>query len=272
MMPEVMSCLRRDLEHLKPDFLIITGDICSHQSRDAMFAARDFLDSLGVPYYPLAGNHDSVLEDSRKWYNEAFQDRLPDGDTVYSFTHKGLHFCVLDPWWKWSDETLCPFSEKAVAKDIDISPAGARWAIPPHEFGWLEEDIEEHRGIPTIVATHYPPIPIPKHLRRPGMRDAGRLDNGEMLIEVLLRYPQVKAVLAGHVHMHYIERRDGLAYVATGSLPEFPTEYREFQVYRDRIEILTHGLSDASFAARSLIPGKDWTAGTPEDRTGVIAL
>jgi hypothetical protein len=36
------------------------------------------------------------------------------------------------------------------------------------------------------------------------------------------------------------------------------------------MEIQTLGLSDPEFATRSLIPGKNWTAGESEDRKVVI--
>jgi len=271
MMPEVVSCLRRDLAKLEPDFLLVTGDIVSHQSRDATYASRDLLDSLGIPYYPTGGNHDFLSEAARARFVEAFGAHLPDGDTVYSFTHKGLHFCILDPWWKWSDGTLCASSEQSVAEKIDFTLEGARWALPPHQFAWLESDLEEHTE-PTIIAMHYPAIPIPRRMHRPGMKDAGRLDNGDLLIELLLRFPQVKAIFSGHVHMNFIEPRNGLVHIVTSSLPEYPTEYRDVRVFADRLEISTLGLSDESFAARSLIPGHEWIAGERPDREAVIRL
>jgi 3',5'-cyclic AMP phosphodiesterase CpdA len=272
MMPDVMNCLRKDLARLRPDFILATGDVASRQTRDAMFAARDLMDSLGFPYYPMGGNHDFVLDESRDWFLEAFQAHLPVRDTVYSFTHKNLHFCVLDPWWMWSDGTLCPQSEGGVIAKIDKTVVGMRWAVPPHQFAWLEDDLSHNDETPTIIATHYPSVSIPKRLIRPGLKDAGCLENGSLLMDLLGRFPQVKAVFAGHVHMHFIEEVNGITCVTTGALPEFPTEYRDIQVYEDRMEVSTCGLSDPSFAGRSLIPGKDFTAGDPCDRAVTIAL
>jgi len=85
-------------------------------------------------------------------------------------------------------------------------------------------------------------------------------------------YPQVKAILSGHVHMNFIEAVDGLTHVVTGSMPEFPTEYRDIVVEDDRLIINTCPLSDASFAAMSLIEGKEWTAGQQHDRVAEIPL
>ncbi|HIJ74845.1 MAG TPA: hypothetical protein HPP83_12160, partial [Candidatus Hydrogenedentes bacterium] len=142
----------------------------------------------------------------------------------------------------------------------------------PHQFAWLEDDLASNRDTPAIVAVHYPAISIPDRLRHPELKDGGSLANGSLLLELLEGFPHVKAVFSGHVHMHFVARRGGITQVVTGALPEFPTEYREVRVYEDRLEILTHGLSDTSFAARSLIPGRDWTAGEPCDRTVTIAL
>lgn len=272
MMPDVIRCLKRDLAEVEPDFILATGDIASKQTRDAMFEARDLMDSLGFPYYPMGGNHDFVVEDSRKWFLEAFHAHVPEKSTVYSFTHKNLHFCVLDPWWKWSDGRLSEVSERSVALNQERTLKGARWAVPGGQLEWLAADLKQHRDTATIIAVHYPAVPIPKRMARPNFRDAGCLDNGPELVALLKTFPQVKAIFSGHVHMHFIEETDGLTHICTGALPEYPTEYREICVYEDRMEIATRGLSDTSFAARSLIPGNEWTSGEPCDRSAVVRL
>lgn len=272
MMPEVMGCLRTDLAACNPDFILATGDLCSHQTKEAMFDAHASMESLGVSYYPMGGNHDFVLAESREWFLDAFGHRLPDRRTYYSFTHKNLHFCVLDPWWKWRDDSLHPISEASVAEEMDMTLKDARWAIPPEQFHWLEADLRKHHRRPTLIASHYPALPVPPRMRRPDYMDSGILDNGDLLIEVLERFPQVKAIFSGHMHMHYITASKRIVQVVTGALPEYPVEYREITVHEDHMEIKTAGLSNSEFAQRSLIPGRNWTSGTPRDRSAVIAL
>lgn len=272
MMPDVFRCLRRDLAELKPDFLLATGDLASQRTRDAVYAARDFLDWLRIPYFPMGGNHDFVLEDSRRWFLEAYHDHLPTQSTYYSFTWKNLHFCVLDPWWLWSNGKLSEVSEPKVAENQYVSLNGARWALPPSQLEWLDNDLKAHKDHPTVLVNHYPAIPIPDRLKHSGMQDAGFLENGKELIELAHDHPQVKAIFAGHAHMHCIEQINGITHVVTGALPEYPIEYRDVHVHDDRLEVYTRGLSDASFAARSLIPGRGWTAGHTRDRHTTIAL
>ena len=272
MMPDVMRCLKNDLQGLAPDFILATGDISSHQSRDAVFAARDLMDSLNVPYYPMGGNHDFVIEESRQWFIEAFHAQVPSKSTYYSFDHKNLHFTVLDPWWKWSDGTLSEVSEQFIAERQEETLEAARWELPQDQLDWLAADLEAHSSQPCIVSCHYPAIGLPERCQRPGLKDAGTLENGEATVALLRKYPQVKAYITGHMHMHVIEPDQGFTHVITGALPEYPVEYRDIQVYEDRLEIHTCALSDPSFSARSLLPGKSYTAGEERDRHAIIPL
>jgi len=271
-MPDVFTCLRRDLAKLAPDFLLVTGDIASTQTREAMFQSRDMLDALGFPYYPMGGNHDFVCEDSRTWFLEAFSGHLPTLSTYYTFTHKNLRFFVLDAWWKWSDDTLRPVSPAAVAAELDNSLKDAAWALPQEQIEWLDALLTQHTQTPAILAIHYPLIPIPERMRRPNFKNGGYLSNGTAVLEMLKHHPQVKAVFSGHVHMHFIEKVNGITQVVTGALPEYPIEFRDVLVFSDRLEVRTVPLSDPTFARRSLIDGHEWTAGTPEDRSVVISL
>ena len=264
LMPGVIGCLRQDIQELRPEFLVPTGDITSIQTRDAMFAARDLLDSLRTPYLPVGGNSDFQLEQSRSWFVDAFQAWLPIRDTVYSVTHRGVHFCILDPWWRWPDGTLCPF---AGSEEGDYS-----WGLPPHQIDWLKHNLNAHSTLPTIIVCHVPTTPLPARFCREGSVDRGSLWNGELFLDQVMRHKQVKAIFSGHSHINYVERINGLTQVVTGALLEYPVEYRDIHVGNDGLEIHTRGLSDATYAARSLVEGMEWTAGEPADRTATIAF
>lgn len=272
MMRDVMLCLKGDLQVLRPDFMLITGDVVSSQTREAMLTARTVLDGMGIPYYPMGGNHDFVLPESRPWFLEAFGDILPERSTHYTFTHKGMRFCAMDPWWRWPDGSLRPVAPKLAIDTMDECLKGLFWALPEEQMVWLEGILSRDTATPTVVATHYPAVPTPERLHKLGFRDGGSLENGAELMAMLDRYPQVRAVFAGHTHANFIETSGLITHVTTGGLPEYPVEYRVIEVHEDRMEVKTRGLSDPSFAARSLIPGREYTSGTPEDRTAVISL
>ena len=97
MMPDVIRCLKRDLAGLQPDFILATGDLSSQQTRDAMFAARDLMDSLGFPYYHLGGNHDFLNAKTRSWFLEAFHAHLEK----HGIPHEAAIFDGSHDWNSW---------------------------------------------------------------------------------------------------------------------------------------------------------------------------
>ncbi len=272
MMRDVMTCLRTDLRTVKPDFLLITGDVVSTQTREAMFSARWLLDRTGVPYYPMGGNHDFVLPESRAWFLEAFGDILPEQNTYYTFVHKGLRFCAMDPWWRWPDGNLRPDAPQTAIDTMDESLRGLYWALPEAQLSWLDAVLSGDPATPAVVAMHYPAVPAPARLRKPDFRDGGVLENGNELMALFAKHPQVRAVFAGHTHANFIETTGTVTHVTTAGMPEFPVEYRVVEVHEDHMNVETRGLSDPAFARRSLIPGHGYTSGTPGDRTVVIPL
>ena len=264
--PEIMQCLRQDTRKSEADLLIATGDFTSHGGCDAVFAARDLLDFLDLPYYPVGGDADFQEEESRTWFIEAYRGHLPLADTVYSFTHKNLHFCVLDPWRLWPDGSLAPTRTGEESGE-------AIWAIPPHQLRWLEDDLRSHQNLPTVVLLHYPVLPIPGRFNQyDDGNSRGRIVKEHLLLELLANHEQVQLLLTGHTHYHCIRSYRGLTEISTAAMVEYPIEYRDFHVYDDRIEVYTQGLTNEGFAQRSLIQGGEWTRGTTHDREHVIAL
>ncbi|HOD49495.1 MAG TPA: metallophosphoesterase [Candidatus Hydrogenedentes bacterium] len=264
LIPELISCLRRDLSELQPDFLIVTGDIARPDSRDAVFAARDLMDSLGFPYYPMGGSSDFCYEQSRQWFTEAFGAHLPESRTWYSFTQGEIHICVLDAWWLWDDGTVMPFSQRG-----NSTP---RWIVPPDQLEWLDGDLAEHDEEATIIAMH-PPLILPQmKLARDSALQRGALENAGLLLDRLKAHAQVKLLLSGSAHAHYIAKQEGLTQVVTGSLTQYPVEFRDIHIHEDRFEVHTRGLSNAVYASQSLLREREWTRGRDEDRFAVIPL
>ncbi len=56
--PRLLEPLRRAIEEIAPDVLIISGDLVEHASKEEFLAARDFLQTLPHPQMVVPGNHD----------------------------------------------------------------------------------------------------------------------------------------------------------------------------------------------------------------------
>lgn len=59
--PEVQGALLRFAASLRPERVLLTGDITQRARRSQFAAARRFLDQLGAPVIAVAGNHDIPL-------------------------------------------------------------------------------------------------------------------------------------------------------------------------------------------------------------------
>jgi hypothetical protein len=110
------------------------------------------------------------------------------GPHQYSFDCGGLHFILLDPdrfYHGPGFEGLSVFDKRT--------------------WQWLEQDLERNRKLPTLVALHEPIYP------------ATFLD-AKPLRKLLNRYPNVVAVLQGHLHVDIERRCEGRTYLVCPSL------------------------------------------------------
>ena len=75
----------------RPEFVLVIGDVCENGTPAQHGAIRAALDSLGLPFHTVIGNHDWTAPTDR----EAFDKNFP-GSTNYSFVHRGWQFVGMD--------------------------------------------------------------------------------------------------------------------------------------------------------------------------------
>jgi 3',5'-cyclic AMP phosphodiesterase CpdA len=123
---------RMGAEALPIDFCLALGDLTHDGTPDQLAQARDAFARLGVPVYPVIGNHDQNHPAGRRAYEDLFPGRIN-----YHFEHKGWQFMGLD------------------------STDGSRWEEPfpvgPHTLRWLDTAVPQlDRKKPTALFTHFP--------------------------------------------------------------------------------------------------------------------
>jgi 3',5'-cyclic-AMP phosphodiesterase len=151
----------------RPDAVLVTGDIADNASAEEYATARELLERIGVPVYPLPGNHDD-----RATLRSSFD--LGDGGAPVQY-----------------DVDLGPV--RLVVLDT-TRPGDDAGELDEPRLAWLDEALAESTR-PTVVALHHPPIV----LGIPVWDEIG-LSGRQPLAEVLERHPQVQAVVGGHVH------------------------------------------------------------------------
>jgi Icc protein len=166
-----------------PDAILATGDIGDDMSRGAYRAFRAAAGGYGVPVLCLPGNHDAP----------ALMADLLDSDD--------FQFCGHADLGAW----------RLVLLDthVDDDPAGYLAAT---ELERLEASLRELPDRPVFVCLHHPPVAIGSEwLDNYGLRNAAEL------LALLERFPQVKAVLAGHVHQSFDRQYGHVRFLATPS-------------------------------------------------------
>ncbi len=184
---QAFSLAVEKINTLKPDFVVICGDLV-HLPEDRAFADfRRIRATLAVPSYCAPGNHDVGGEPNAKTlarYREMF------GADYYRFTHKGHEFVVVNTQlWK------SPVEGETEKQDA-----------------WLAETLAAARraGRPVIVVGHIPLFI--KEADEPDEYFNLPSDKRSALLE-LYREHGVIAVLTGHVHKTLINEYQGILLV-----------------------------------------------------------
>jgi Icc protein len=220
-------------KHWPADLMLLTGDL----AQDAMPATygrlKRHLDPLQVPCYCLPGNHDDpgLMHEILARGNIAFEPRVLIGD--------------------W--QIIC------LDSTIPNDPGGY---LRKDQLDLLESALADHPEPFALICLHHSPLPT-------GSRwlDTMRLRNADELFALLDRFPQVKAVIFGHVHQAVDIVRRGVRLLACPStcfqfkpatldfaLDALPPGYRWLRLYPNgeietgvqRLEQIPSGLDMAS--------------------------
>jgi 3',5'-cyclic-AMP phosphodiesterase len=157
-----------------PDAVLVSGDLTDRSDAASYERVRDLLAPFEMPVHVLAGNHDD-REALRTWFTD---DPVP-----------GPHGAPFRYALRCGDVRLVVCDTTVPGRDDGRLDADA--------IAWLERAIAAEPTVPTIVAMHHAPL-----LTGIGAMDALGLPEGDRsgLAELLARSPQVRRVVAGHVH------------------------------------------------------------------------
>lgn len=203
----------------RPDVLLVTGDLVDHGTSDEYDLVYELLCVSPVPVHVLGGNHD-LREGLRARFGLSGDARAP---VQYS-------------------ADLGPL--RLVAVDTTI-PGRAGGELDAERLGWLDSELGDAPEQPTLLAMHHPPAST-------GMApwDAIGLDAGDRaaLEEIVARHPQVRRIVAGHIHQPLVSTLAGRAVLA------IPSTYVQARVDFSSPEIELGG-GVPGFAIHALVDG-----------------
>lgn len=167
---------------IRPDAIVLTGDLADHGAEDAYLRLRAALDPVAAEYdCPIVwvmGNHDD-----RQTFRRVLQDDVRgDGPDENGADENGPvdHVTVVD-------------GLRIIALDSTV-PGVHHGEITPDQLEWLAAELAEPAPNGTLLALHHPPVPT--HL---GLLQAVELRDAHVL-ESVLAGSDVRGILAGHFH------------------------------------------------------------------------
>jgi len=168
-------------------FIVNTGDATASGARDELIQYRDFINSSGMTFYTVPGNHDVGFENARANFEEII------GATYYSFDYAGDNFVIVDN----------------AKDDIGISEA---------EMQWYSGNLASNAGRPRqFIFAHVPvgSTSLPSDHVTGENGDAG-LESGRLMVKEAAKYPNVEAFFFGHIHAYLSYQLDGIDAFVTG--------------------------------------------------------
>ncbi len=169
------GCLRAVVKALRrlpdpPDAILVSGDLAEHAKPKEYRLAAKVIGKLGVPIHVLPGNHDDRAT-MRKVLALPGEGHAP---LDYAADLGPLRLVVVD----------------------STIPGEDRGGFEPGQLERLDAELAASPK-PAIVAMHHPPLTT-------GMVDWDGVNlpvpERQALAAVLARHPQVKAIVAGHLH------------------------------------------------------------------------
>jgi len=182
--PGVYGSIIKEIELLKPDFVMTVGDMIEGTG-DSMKTKAEWdeymtlIEPLTCDIHHTPGNHDIWPGDDKSL--ELFRRYV--SNNYYSFDYKGLHFIVMDNSCLQSNDDL-----------------------PDEQIKWLESDLKANSDAAyTMVFFH-----------KPFWSGSIALGKPDKLHEIF-KSNGVDAVFTGHYHRYFSGEFDGIKYTSLGS-------------------------------------------------------
>ena len=156
----------------QPDVVLATGDLTDDGTKEQYSQFLEIIAPLNAPLLPLPGNHDDYSEFINA-FSSTLPDEIPKNHCSYVIDNFPVRLIALDTSLPGQHDAL--FSED-------------------HEL-WRSQVLEQEKDKPTLIFTHFPPFETGINFM-----DISGLKSADRLEKIIRNNPQVKLVVAGHVH------------------------------------------------------------------------
>ncbi len=183
-----------NINRLKPDFVVITGDFVHDHADSTQWAEFDRITGMlksSIPVYLIPGNHEYSQNPTEVDFAH-FKKNY--GDDKFSFKHKKNLFIGLN---------------SSLLKTNS-------YRLEQEQFEWLEKELESAKNIRNIVVFSHYPFFI-KDPDEPDTYSNIGLEKRKKYLELFNKFG-VRAVFAGHLHKNSYGNYKGMDMVTTSAI------------------------------------------------------
>jgi hypothetical protein len=175
----VWNNLVSEINKRKLCFAVQVGDLFSSGKKYHWRRFQKRISMLHCPYFPILGNKDVVPAKGREYFRSLF------GKENFAFQYAGFQFVFLD---------------------------NSQKSISPHQWSWLEDQLNKGAGQTPLVFLHIPPF----HPHNQNVLFEGwDVTSADRFTDLMHAY-HVKAVFGSHLHSFAKGIHDGVEYYLTG--------------------------------------------------------
>ncbi|MEW6350714.1 MAG: metallophosphoesterase [Thermodesulfobacteriota bacterium] len=235
---EKTDALYRDLRALRPDLLVLTGDVTDRGTRGQFRLALAFLESVAVPFLSVPGNREVCISSVWEW-------TLPTMAMTRYRHYFGRHDRVV-----FQSET-----EKVVFFGLNSVHSFPSWpgSIARETRYWFREQSARYSDHVKVLFLHHPVLPV---IRGSSFWAHTLSDAGELLN--ICTENGVSLILQGHKHRSavvelFVPERNARLLVAAGGAPLMPywdPSYHLVEIAGRTMKISTREFQAGRFAQK----------------------
>ncbi len=202
-------------------FTVCVGDLIHGENLEAFAAdfetARELLEPLSTPFYPVPGNHEVKQREGDAVYQKPYQDAFGSDRLNYTFEQGGLVFVVLN------NSGACCVKEDVVASRAE----------------WLKDALKRNAEKEKIVFCHVPLVPMREEkVLAESFGFSSDWDHDGRCLEILEAHADsVLAVGSGHLHLTGVRHQKGIAHICVSGTASYPSDSALWSVFSNRIEV-----------------------------------
>ena len=269
-----LGCVQKTVQDLNQEqelaFVLVAGDLLLDGEWENAEALKKELDTLTMPYFVIAGNHDYIPQDPAK-RREGFSylsiEEFVEYFKGHGYDESGKRFYAQD---------IVP-GLRLIGLDACLPVEKAKWGgvLPKEQLSWLDAELTKHADALNLIVMHHNFLRWTADELPGGPKQWFCIDNDQEARALLAKHANAApVVLSGHRHIGLRRKEiNGVNYFIMPSVNTHPMRYTVFSISNESVSWKTP-MVDVSEnihaeARKNLLDATWWRASQFDERSAL---